>query len=107
MTNATINQTETPAQAQRFDTVRKHYDSLGLCPSCAAQAAYGHQHGFSVAKSPCQECWQIIARFPRQEANGWRSLEWQKYRQSDEERALMHTLALPGAEAPLKPGCAA
>lgn len=65
---------ETLRQAQTFDYNKNHYVKLGLCSPCAAQAAWGHQLGFSKSKPPCQECRPLVACFPVKEASNWRSL---------------------------------
>lgn len=65
---------ESPRQVQTFDTYRHRYGSLGLCQDCAAQAAYGHQHGFSVVEQPRHvECWEVVKGLPDPEVNEWRS----------------------------------
>jgi hypothetical protein len=64
---------ETLRQARTFDSNKEHYVSLGLCNPCAAQAAFGHQLGFSRSKPPCQACRPVVALFSVKEANHWRS----------------------------------
>lgn len=64
---------ETLRQARTFDSNKGHYESLGLCNPCAAQAAWGHQLGFSECKPPCQECQPLVDRFPVAKPNQWRS----------------------------------
>lgn len=64
---------ETVRQATTFEGVRKHYIRLGLCSRCAAQAAFGHQLGFSRSKSPCPVCQPIVDQFPTAKPNRWRS----------------------------------
>lgn len=64
---------ETPRQARTFDSYKEHYLGLGLCGPCAAQAAFGHQLGFSRSKSPCEVCISLVAGFPVPETNSWRS----------------------------------
>lgn len=65
---------ETVRQARIWDSNKKHYLSLGLCRPCAAQAAWGHQVGFSQSKPPCRKCQPFVDSFPTKRANGWRSL---------------------------------
>jgi hypothetical protein len=47
---------ETLRQAQTWDSVKSKYTGLGWCPQCAAQAAWGHQLGFSNVHDPCPGC---------------------------------------------------
>lgn len=72
-TSRTRDANETPRQARTFSTVKGHYLTLGLCSPCAAQAAFGHQLGFSRSKPPCNSCRAIIASFPVEEPGPWRS----------------------------------
>lgn len=64
---------ESLRQARTFDSNKRHYVSLGLCSPCAAQAAWGHQLGFSKSKSPCQGCQPLVDSFPVRRSNKWRS----------------------------------
>lgn len=64
---------ETLRQARTFDSNKKHYAGLGLCSPCAAQAAWGHQVGFSGSKPPCQKCQPIVDTFPVVKGGKWRS----------------------------------
>lgn len=65
---------ETIRQARAFDAMKRHYERLGLCRVCAAQASWGHQLGFSrLAKQPCHECQAIIDTFPVARPGRWRS----------------------------------
>lgn len=64
---------ETPRQARTFDHYKRHYVRLGLCRVCAAQAAFGHQLGFSRSKPPCNGCLAVVDSFPMAEPNDWRS----------------------------------
>ena len=66
---------ETLAQAKTWETVKGRYLAAGLCHRCAAQAAWGHQIGFSrLEHAPCQTCAAVVAAMPKQQPNGWRSL---------------------------------
>ncbi|MCU4298184.1 hypothetical protein D3I60_14070 [Brevibacterium permense] len=65
---------ETSRQARRWQGVYGWYDRAGLCPRCCAQAAWGHQLGFSNVKPPCLPCSVIVAAFPVTAANGWNQL---------------------------------
>lgn len=74
MSRCAQDRVETLRQTQTFDTNKRHYKGLGLCHPCAAQAAWGHQLGFSrVTKQPCHECQPIVDRFPRARPGKWRS----------------------------------
>jgi hypothetical protein len=64
---------ETLRQAKRWDEVKVHYQRKGLCGSCAAQAAWGSQIGFSRIMPPCDDCFPIVVRFPGKGAGDWRS----------------------------------
>lgn len=68
-----LNQPETLRQARRWDGVKARYLTLGLCSPCAAQAAWGHQIGFSRIMPPCDECFPIVIRLPGRGAGDWRS----------------------------------
>lgn len=47
---------ETLRQAQTWDAVKVRYLRAGFCEVCAAQAAWGHQLGFSHVNNPCHGC---------------------------------------------------
>ncbi|SKB44229.1 hypothetical protein SAMN05660473_00722 [Arthrobacter sp. 49Tsu3.1M3] len=64
---------ETLWQARTFKTMKRHYERLGLCRVCAAQAAWGHQLGFSRINPPCHDCQPIIDTFPVDKPGLWRS----------------------------------
>ena len=64
---------ETPGQARIFDAMKRHYVRLGLCYPCAAQAAWGHQLGFSRINPPCLECQSLVDTFPVARPGRWRS----------------------------------
>ncbi len=64
---------ETFWQAGTFDSTKRHYVRLGLCYPCAAQAAWGHQLGFSEIHQPCHECQSLVDTFPRVRPGRWRS----------------------------------
>lgn len=66
---------ETLRQAQVFMIVRNKYLHDGLCYTCASQAAYGHQLGFSRIWPSCTECFLIVQNFPIEAGNGWRHWE--------------------------------
>ena len=66
---------ETPGQAHAFQGRLNRYRIAGLCDACAAQAAYGHLHGFSQVHPPCKLCRSIVSEFPKVKPNGWRALD--------------------------------
>lgn len=65
---------ETLAEARHWQNRNTRYLSLGLCYACAAQAAYGHQLGFSRINPPCAVCVPIIAAFPVRAVGPWRKV---------------------------------
>ena len=67
-------QPETLTQAHRFTKYAARYRAAGLCPRCAAQAAYGHQHGWVAVHAPCTVCAVAVAALPHVQPNNWRSL---------------------------------
>lgn len=77
---AKADRPETLAQAVEWQAVERHYVTLGLCHACAAQAAYGHQIGFTRINQPCPDCATVVAGFPDEAANGWRSQSYRKMR---------------------------
>jgi hypothetical protein len=50
---------ETLYQAQHWDRAKSEYVALGWCQQCAAQAAWGHQLGFSNIHDPCPDCTEL------------------------------------------------
>lgn len=64
---------ETHQQAAEWDRRNNGYIRLGLCYRCASQAAWGHQLGFSVVHPPCEGCQPLVATFPEEKSNGWRT----------------------------------
>lgn len=64
---------ETLRQARTFDATKAHYERLGLCRICAAQAAWGQQLGFSWIKPPCHGCQPLVDTFPVSKPGRWRS----------------------------------
>jgi hypothetical protein len=75
---AKADRPETLTQAIEWQTVKNHYVKLGLCHVCAAQAAYGHQIGFTRINQPCAVCATVVAGLPDEAANGWRSQSYRK-----------------------------
>jgi hypothetical protein len=75
---AKADRPETLREAIRWQTVKNHYVTLGLCHVCAAQAAYGHQIGFTRINQPCAVCATVVAGLPDETANGWRSQSYEK-----------------------------
>lgn len=67
---------ETLEQARTWTRYRNHYaEVIGLCDTCAAQAAYGHQHGWNAVDKPCLTCLPLVGSLPRSAGNGWRYAE--------------------------------
>jgi len=54
-----------------WEARKRRYLRLGLCHRCAAQAAWGHQLGFSQSKPPCPDCQPIVDTFPVRKPNNW------------------------------------
>ena len=69
------NGPETLRQARRFDERATQYRRALGCDPCAAQAAYGHQHGFADVHRPCTACQPIVGTFPVPAVNGWRKVD--------------------------------
>jgi hypothetical protein len=63
---------ETMSQARTWQIHNNRYVDLGLCYPCAAQAAYGHQLGFSRIHPPCEVCAPIVAGFEFPAVAPWR-----------------------------------
>lgn len=63
---------ETPSQAKEFDRRKRTYREAGLCHTCAAQAAFGHQSGFLQVHGPCTGCAPVVAGFPLPAGGAWR-----------------------------------
>jgi hypothetical protein len=64
---------ETRRQVETWDRNKRHYVQLGLCSRCAAQAAWGHQLGFTEVHAPCGGCLHVVIGFPVNEPGEWRS----------------------------------
>lgn len=73
MDTSKVARVETLEQARTFDRIASRYRKAGLCDTCAAQAAYGHQLGFSKVHRPCTSCEAQVALYPTVRVNGWRS----------------------------------
>lgn len=70
---------ETLSQAQTWERRNNQYLAAGLCHRCASQAAWGHQLGFGrLEHSPCATCRPVVATFPNQASQGWRTLARQE-----------------------------
>ena len=83
---AKADRPETMREATAWTVFKNHYVALGLCHVCAAQAAYGHQIGFTRINQPCPDCADVVAGFPDGAANGWRSQSYEKARKGAYER---------------------
>jgi hypothetical protein len=69
---------ETIRQAQTWETVKGHYLEEGLCEKDAAQAAWGHQNGFTQIKDPCEDCQKIKLSIKLIDHHGIRGQRWLK-----------------------------
>lgn len=67
---------ETLGQARARELVKRAYLDAGLCHRCAAQAAWGHQCGFTLAERPCPGCEAAVADLPEAAAGG----AWRRFR---------------------------
>lgn len=75
-----LNTPETPGQERSWAEFKNQYLRLGLCHRCAAQAAYGHAHGFAVVEPPCPDCLPVIQGFEFERANDWRKASKERLR---------------------------
>ena len=68
---------ETLREARRWGTTLNQYLAFGLCHRCAAQAAYGHQIGFTrVEHDPCPACVPVVASLPQESSHpAWRRFQ--------------------------------
>lgn len=71
---SSLSKPETLGQARRWQQRLTRYTEAGLCHRCAAQAAYGATHGWSVVHPPCSSCEPVVQSFPIAKTNGWRAL---------------------------------
>jgi hypothetical protein len=51
---------ETVRQAVRWDNRYNEYEQKGLCPACAARAAWGHQIGSRRVGTVCTSCQALM-----------------------------------------------
>lgn len=65
---------ETMRQSRTWEVIKNRYLRLGLCHTCASQAAYGHQLGFSRIHPPCPDCAPIVATFEFPAVTPWRKV---------------------------------
>lgn len=65
---------ESLSQARAHHRLTNRYEQAGLCRTCAAQAAYGHQLGFTKVNAPCDWCLPVVQAFPKPAARKWRKL---------------------------------
>lgn len=70
--SGSLCRTETLNDVETWQRVKRGYVGLGLCDYCAAQAAYGHAHGFAAVEPPRPVCAEIVQEFDFQAPNGWR-----------------------------------
>ena len=70
---ASEHKPETIHQARDWDRYKNTYLAGGLCHRCSAQAAWGHQCGFTLIRPPCEECVLLVAALPERAAGAvWR-----------------------------------
>lgn len=79
--SSSLYRTETPRDVETFYRVKKGYLGLGLCDYCAAQASYGHAHGFAVVEPPRPGCIEIVETFDFAAPNGWRKASRERLRE--------------------------
>lgn len=92
---------ETVRQAIHWETVKNAYLIRRLCHRCAAQAAWGHQCGFSGVHPPCVGCQPIVDGFLVKASgeSGWRKHTEHAHRAITRDD-LITTTALPGVPVP-------
>src|SRR5690606_10003832 len=66
---------ETLEQARTWDRVKTAYLRDGFCDPCAAQAAWGHQNGFTRVRPICGLC---VGTIPTYRHAGERARTWAK-----------------------------
>lgn len=66
---------ESVSQAKVWDRKYRRYQLAGLCSTCAANAAWGHQCGFGEISDPCPECQPTVNAF---DTSGPRGSKWRK-----------------------------
>lgn len=66
---------ETIASAREWQRIENAAEREGMCPTDAAQLAWGHQVGFArLTRIPCPECRGIVVDFPEETAHpSWRT----------------------------------
>ena len=108
-----IERGETWSEAQAFTWRNNQYLRAGLCPRCAAQAAYGHQHGWRAVHPPCDACAAIVGSFPKwTSVDAWRALgregagEGMRDALESCPQGSQVSLEGSGATAASNPGCA-
>lgn len=69
----TARRSESGSQARRWDWIKTRYLQDGFCDACAAQAAYGHQLGFSQVAPVCDRC---RGKVPTYREAGERAHHW-------------------------------
>ena len=72
---------ESRTQAARWQNVKGKYLECGLCHTCAGQAAWGHQNGFSTIHPPCTDCQPIVDDLPVWKPGPWKGIEYQPWGQ--------------------------
>ena len=77
-----LNRPETLREAQRFEQYNREARRQGLCTRCSAQASYGRQLGWSNVHPPCPNCARLVASFPVEQGNGWKTWPLKRLRGS-------------------------
>jgi hypothetical protein len=72
---------ETIRQAKRWDVWCDEYADTGFCPVCSAQAAWGHQLGFTQVRAVCSVCTGMTP--PYASAKQWVNGDAQELRSDD------------------------
>jgi hypothetical protein len=67
---------ETMSQAITWGVVKTRYLNEGLCEKDAAQAAWGHQNGFTQINDPCSDCLGTVLSIELIERHGIRGQNW-------------------------------
>jgi len=78
-----VSEPETDSQAMLWEMTCSLAADYGLCRTCAAQLAWGHQNGFSTVHAPCANCAHIVATLPTLKVNGWRTVKGRASRRAD------------------------
>lgn len=95
-----IERPETPAQAQRWETVKNRYLHAGLCLRCASQAAWGHQCGFTRVHPACDLCAGTDLPRSLTDRHGYEGVKWLRRSPNDARQGEYGSVGdPPGADA--------